>query len=169
MVVTHVLKIMPELQKMCEGPVSSPSSEHLMVDSLVPSTMASESNTPLESSLVATLEESDAPDIAAVQSDESTVEVVHAGADVVVVGVPKPNLGVTFAIKFYEFLSNLDSEKSEKTIGCLLKEKGLWTEKGSRDKSKKDGTRRQPGIRKKKSSKCKGMKGDVHGEALMVP
>jgi hypothetical protein len=88
-----MLKIMPELQKMCEGPVSSPSSEHLMVDSLVPSTMALESNTPLESSLVATLEESDAPDIAAVQSDESTMEVVHAGADVAVAGMPNLTLG----------------------------------------------------------------------------
>jgi hypothetical protein len=169
MVVTPVLKIMPELQNMCDGLVSSPSSENLMVDSLVPSTMAWESNTPLESSLVATLEESDAPDIAAVQSNESTVQVVHADADVAVVGVPKPNLGITFAIKFYEFLSKLDSEKSKKTIGCLLKEKGLWTKKGSRDKYKKDGTRRQSGIRKKKSSKCKGTKGDVYGEALMVP
>jgi hypothetical protein len=106
--------------------------------------------------------------IAAMQLDESIVQVVHADADVAVVGVPEPILGAMFAIKFCEFLTNLDSEKSEKTIGCLLKEKGLWTEKGSRDKCKKDGTRPQFGIRKKKSSKCKGTKGDVHGEALMV-
>jgi hypothetical protein len=56
MVVTHMLKSTPELHRMCEGPISSPSLEHLMVDSLVPSTMA-----PLDSSLVTTLEESDAP------------------------------------------------------------------------------------------------------------
>jgi hypothetical protein len=165
MAVTPVLKIMPELQRMCERPVSSPSSEHLKVDLLA--AMASESSSPLKSSLV-TSSEGDAPVIDSMQSHESMVQVVHAGGDVVVGGVPVPNFGVTFAIKLCEFLTKLDPDKSGKTIGCLMKEKGLWTEKGPRDKCKKDGARPQSGIRKKKSSKCKGTKGDVYEEALKV-
>jgi hypothetical protein len=168
MVVTPVLKIMPELQGLCERPVSSPSSEHLKVDSLVPATMALESNSPLKSSPVTAFEEGDAPVIDALQPHESIVQVVHAGGDVAVAGVPEPNLGVMFAIKFCEFLTKLDPDKSGKTIGCLMREKGLWTEKGSRDKYKKDDARPQCGMRKKKSSKCKGTKGDVYEEARKV-
>jgi hypothetical protein len=102
------------------------------------------------------------------QSHESIEQVVHAGGDVVVAGVPKPNFEVTFAIKLCEFLTKLDPDKSRKTIGCLMREKGLWIEKGSRDKCKKDGARPHSGTRKKKSSKCKGTKGDVYEEALKV-
>jgi hypothetical protein len=60
-VVTPMLKIMHELQSMCEMMlVSSPSLEHLKVDLLLPATMACESNSPLKSSLVSGFEEGDA-------------------------------------------------------------------------------------------------------------
>jgi hypothetical protein len=159
MVVTPVLKIMPGLQSMCEmRPVSSPSSEHLKVDLLVPVTMACESNSPLKSSLVAGFEEGDAPVIDVMQSHESIEQVVHAGGDVVVAGVPKPNFEVTFAIKLCEFLTKLDPDKSGKIIGCLMREKGLWTEKGSRGKCKKDGARPQSGPARRNLASAKARK-----------
>jgi hypothetical protein len=63
---------------------------------------------------------------------------VHVGDDNVVAGVPKSNFGVTFSVKLCEVLINLDSAKSRKTIGCLLKENGFLIEKRSRNKCKKD-------------------------------
>ena len=107
--------------------------------------------------------EGDGPDMANMRSLEPFGGVVPMADKIVVAGVLVPNPGVLLATKICEFLANLDSENSGKTIGCLLEEKAL------REKHKKGGANSRSGILKEKSCRRKSKKDSARGEAQMVP
>ena len=103
--------------------------------------------------------EGDGPDMVNTRSLEPFGGVVPMADKIVVAGVLVPNPGVLLATKICEFLANLNSENSGKTIGCLLEEKAL------REKHKKGGANSRSGILKEKSCRSKSKKDSARGEA----
>ncbi|XBH76094.1 hypothetical protein VPH35_102790 [Triticum aestivum] len=163
--VTPVLQCMPELQVLSVEPSSPISMVLSKVGSLGAMTIASPpSPPPLEPSQPEyAYVEGDGPVTTNRRSLEPFGGVVPMADKIVVAGVLVPNPGVLLATKICEFLANLDSENSGKTIGCLLEEKAL------REKHKKGGANSRSGILKEKSCRSKSKKDSARGEAQMVP
>lgn len=163
-VMAPVMQIMPELQQMCEEPVSPLLGEHLQGGSLVPSVMAlAPAPTTPDPSQASLYEEKSYRDSSVMHSPKPSGLMVPVGEDIVVAGVVVPNPGALFAAKLCDFLAELDADKSGKTIGCLFKEKAL------RDKCKKGGINPQPGILKEKSSRTKSKKDGAKENSQVVP
>ena len=163
-VMAPVMQIMPELQQMCEEPVSLLLGEHIQGGSLVHSVVAlAPAPTTPDPSQASLYEEKSCRDSSVMHSPKPIGLMVPVGEDIVVAGVVVPNPGALFAAKLCDFLAELDADKSGKTIGCLLKEKAL------RDKCKKGGINPRPGILKEKSSRTKSKKDGAKGNSQVVP
>ncbi|XBH92670.1 hypothetical protein VPH35_083748 [Triticum aestivum] len=157
--VTPVLQCMTELQVLSVEPSSPISMVLSKVGSLGAMTVASTpSPPPLEPNLVIEVRCT-----SNTRSLEPFRGVVPKADKIVVAGLLVPNPGVLLATKICEFLANLDSENSGKTIGCLLEEKAL------REKHTKGGANSRSGILKEKSCRSKSKKDSARGEARMVP